>query len=77
MFGGEKKYLRNFGLKTLKEKSSHLKNLNVDEIIILKRTLQKYDGKTGTGLICFKLGELAVFCEGSNGPSVSITRIIS
>jgi len=41
MYGGKEKYLQNFGLKNLKEKSSHLKDLNVEEIIILKRTLQK------------------------------------
>lgn len=42
MYGGEEKYLRNFGLKPPKEKSSPLKNLNVYEIIIiLKWTLQE------------------------------------
>jgi len=38
------------------EGKDHLENINVDESIILKCILKKWDGKAWTGLIWFRIG---------------------
>jgi hypothetical protein len=47
----------------------HSENLGGEERTILKSTLQKYDGRTWTGLLRLRVKKSGGFCEDGNEPS--------
>jgi hypothetical protein len=49
-----------------------LEDLCIDGRIILKLIFKKWDGDAWTGLIWFKIGQVAGACECGNEPSGSI-----
>jgi hypothetical protein len=49
-----------------------LKDLGLDERIILKWILKKYDGIVWTGFIWLGIGQVVAWCEHGNKPSGSI-----
>ena len=55
MYGGKEKCIQGFGADTMYERGN-LEDLGMNERVLLKYILKKYDWKAWTGLIWFKIG---------------------
>ena len=61
-WGIEKKFARNFGRKTFRERGNG-EDLGLGWRIILQRILEELYGRFWTGLICLTIGAMADFCK--------------